>query len=123
MKFPVFSLYNRELGCRDEFARDCFLQRRVSCEPDFIVGIVTVDERHPGQAAFERGLATPTSTVATVVSDGHQCQPSRFIALASIAPERPSGSGGFLGGTPGSPARPETPIIRSFSSKNGTSMS
>ena len=35
MKFPVFSLYNRELGCRDEFARDCFLQRRVRCEPDF----------------------------------------------------------------------------------------
>src|SRR6266851_3991431 len=36
------------------------LQQRVSCEPDFLVGIVTVDERHPGQTAFERGLATPT---------------------------------------------------------------
>ena len=32
MKFPVFSLYNRELGFRDEFARDCLLQRRVSNE-------------------------------------------------------------------------------------------
>src|SRR6266478_6780009 len=31
MQFPVFSLYNRELG-RDEFARDYPLQRRVSSE-------------------------------------------------------------------------------------------
>src|SRR5712671_5180966 len=27
-----FPLYNREIGCRDEFARDCPLQRRVSSE-------------------------------------------------------------------------------------------
>ena len=33
MKFPVFSLHNRELAFRDEFAPDCFLQRRVHCEP------------------------------------------------------------------------------------------
>jgi hypothetical protein len=32
MKFPVFSLYNRETWYRDEFARDCLLQGRV-CEP------------------------------------------------------------------------------------------
>ena len=32
MKFPVFSLLNREFGFRDEFARDCLLQQRVSNE-------------------------------------------------------------------------------------------
>jgi hypothetical protein len=59
------------------------------------------------------------SVVATVVSDGHQCQPSRFIAWAKRVPVLPSGIGGmpgFRGGTLGSPARPETPIMRSFSS-------
>jgi len=30
MKFPVFSLHNRELAFRDGFARDCLLQRRVN---------------------------------------------------------------------------------------------
>ena len=29
MKFPVFSLLNREFGFRDEFAPDSLLQRRV----------------------------------------------------------------------------------------------
>ncbi len=33
MKFPVFSLINREMGCRDEFAQDSPLQRGVINEP------------------------------------------------------------------------------------------
>jgi hypothetical protein len=33
MNFPVFSLNNRELGFRDEFAPDYLLQERVTCEP------------------------------------------------------------------------------------------
>jgi len=64
--------------------------------------------------------------VATVVSDGHQCQPSLFMAWPSSAPERPSGCGGIggsVGGKAGSPDNPETPIMRSFSAKNGASMS
>src|SRR5580704_17290976 len=32
MKFPVFSLLAGNLGSRDGFARDCLLQRRVTCE-------------------------------------------------------------------------------------------
>jgi hypothetical protein len=32
MNFPVFSQLAGNLACRDEFARDCLLQRRV-CEP------------------------------------------------------------------------------------------
>ena len=59
------------------------------------------------------------SVVATVVSDGHQCQPSRFSAEAKGVPVLPSGIGGMGGrrnGPAGSPARPETPIMRSFSS-------
>jgi hypothetical protein len=32
MKFPVFSVLNREFGFRDEFARDCPLQQRVRNE-------------------------------------------------------------------------------------------
>ena len=50
MKFPVFSLYNRELGCRDEFARDCFLQRRVMCEPDSSI-------RAPNNARFRAAFS------------------------------------------------------------------
>src|ERR1700753_3771478 len=64
--------------------------------------------------------------VATVVSDGHQCQPSLFMALPMIGPDNPSGCGGIGGcvnGERGSPDKPETPIIRSFSSKNGVSAS
>jgi hypothetical protein len=34
-KFPVFSQLAGEFGFRDGFARDCLLQRRVTCEPDF----------------------------------------------------------------------------------------
>jgi hypothetical protein len=34
-KFPVLYAVTRETADRDGFARDCFLQRRVSCEPDF----------------------------------------------------------------------------------------
>src|ERR1700731_3097231 len=34
MKFPVFSLLAGNLGSRDGFARDCLLQRRVTCEPE-----------------------------------------------------------------------------------------
>src|SRR5580704_3773979 len=34
---PVFSqLASREFGFRDGFARDCLLQQRVQCEPDFL---------------------------------------------------------------------------------------
>ena len=36
MKFPVFSLNNREIGSRDEFARDYALHQRVCCEPDLL---------------------------------------------------------------------------------------
>jgi hypothetical protein len=64
--------------------------------------------------------------VATVVSDGHQCQPSLFMALAISGPESPSGwggIGGWVSGDSGSPDNPDTPIILSFSSKNGTSVS
>ena len=70
-----------------------------------------------------QGARPSYSVVATVVSDGHQCQPSRFIARAQAMPVRPSGIGGIggsRGGTPGSPARPDTPIMRSFSAKNGS---
>ena len=34
MKFPANSLLAGNFGFRDEFARDCLLQRGVSCEPD-----------------------------------------------------------------------------------------
>ncbi|MGY2934189.1 hypothetical protein ACVWZ6_003791 [Bradyrhizobium sp. GM6.1] len=64
--------------------------------------------------------------VATVVSDGHQCQPSLFMVLPMIAPDNPIGCGGIGGcvsGESGSPDRPDVPIIRSFSSKNGVSAS
>ena len=36
MKFPVFSLLAGNFDIRDEFARDCALQRGVRCEPDFL---------------------------------------------------------------------------------------
>ena len=71
------------------------------------------------------GARPSYSVVATAASDGHQCQPSRFIAWANRAPDLPSGSGGIggcLGGLPGSPARPDTPVMRSFSAKNGSSV-
>jgi hypothetical protein len=48
------------------------------------------------------------------------------MALPIKGPESPSGCGGIGGrvsGERGSPDRPETPIIRSFSSKNGVSAS
>jgi len=35
MNFPVFSQLAGNLAFRDEFARDCLLQRRVMCEPVF----------------------------------------------------------------------------------------
>src|SRR4051794_16820301 len=60
-----------------------------------------------------------------VESEGHQCQPSWFMALPNLAPDLPSGSGGIggcFGGLAGSPARPETPMMRSFCSKNGSSV-
>ena len=64
------------------------------------------------------------SVVAMVVSDGHQCQPSLFRPVASLAPPLPSGSGGIAragrGGLAGSPAMPETPIIASFRSNQGS---
>jgi hypothetical protein len=34
MKFPAFSLLAGNFGFRDGFARDCPLQRRVTCEPE-----------------------------------------------------------------------------------------
>ena len=37
------------------------------------------------------------STVAMALSEGHQCQPSLFIALASAWPDLPSGIGGIGG--------------------------
>jgi hypothetical protein len=64
--------------------------------------------------------------VATVVSDGHQCQPSSFMALPMIAPDNPSGCcgiGGYVSGDSGSPDSPDVPMMRSFSSKNGVSVS
>ena len=39
---------------RDRGFESRLLHRRVSCEPDFLAGIATVHERHPGQTAFER---------------------------------------------------------------------
>ena len=47
-----------------------------------------------------------------------------FLALTTpaLAHAPIMGIGGVFGGTPGSPARPETPIIRSFSAKNGASV-
>ena len=50
----------------------------------------------------------------------------RSCALPISGPESPSGCGGIGGcvsGERGSPDRPDTPIIRSFSSKNGVSTS
>ena len=42
--------------------------------------------------------ARPSYSVeAIALSDGHQCQPIRLSPLASVAPERPSGSGGMTG--------------------------
>jgi hypothetical protein len=43
------------------------------------------------------GARPSYSTVATEVSDGHQCQPSLFIATANLVPLLPSGSGGIGG--------------------------
>src|ERR1700684_3763722 len=43
------------------------------------------------------GARPSYSVVATEVSDGHQCQPSLFIACASRAPLLPKGSGGIGG--------------------------
>src|ERR1700726_2461294 len=34
-KIPCIFPASREFGFRDEFAQDCLLQRRVTCEPDF----------------------------------------------------------------------------------------
>ncbi len=56
-------------------------------------------------------------------SDGHQCQPSRSKPRATVSPTRPigsGGSGGCFGGYIGSPASPDTPMIRSFSTKYGS---
>ena len=36
MKFPVNSLLAGNSAFRDGFARDCLLQRRVTCEPEFL---------------------------------------------------------------------------------------
>jgi hypothetical protein len=47
------------------------------------------------------------------------------MAFANSVPDLPSGSGGIggcVGGKAGSPAKPETPIMRSFSAKNGSSV-
>ena len=43
------------------------------------------------------GARPSYSVVATEVSDGHQCQPSLFIAWANLVPLLPSGSGGIGG--------------------------
>ena len=43
------------------------------------------------------GARPSYSVVAIAVSDGHQCQPSLFIARAKRAPVLPSGSGGIGG--------------------------
>ena len=37
------------------------------------------------------------SVVATAISDGHQCQPSLFIANAYRVPVFPNGTGGMVG--------------------------
>jgi hypothetical protein len=59
-----------------------------------------------------------------VVSDGHQCQPSLFIALpisgAGLA-ERMRRHRRLRAADTRIAGRPETPIMRSFSSKNGSS--
>lgn len=48
MKIPVFLPVIREFGFRDEFARDSLLQRRVACEPDFLL------EVHPAKMRARR---------------------------------------------------------------------
>nr|WP_245284517.1 hypothetical protein [Bradyrhizobium sp. th.b2] len=48
------------------------------------------------------------------------------MALPISGPDRPSGCGGiggWLSGDSGSPDRPDVPMMRSFSSKNGVSAS
>jgi|SRR5580692_10847420 NADPH:quinone reductase-like Zn-dependent oxidoreductase len=71
MKFPVFSLLAGNLGSRDGFARDCLLQRRVSCEPDFpcsrchlilvknisVIGVVWGAQAERDPALISRNLA------------------------------------------------------------------
>src|SRR5258708_994653 len=43
-------------------------------------------------------LARPSySVVATAISDGHQCQPSLFVAGAYRVPVLPGGTGGIVG--------------------------
>ena len=44
-----------------------------------------------------QGARPSYSVVAIALSDGHQCQPSRFIVWPILAPLLPSGSGGIGG--------------------------
>ena len=72
------------------------------------------------------GARPSYSCDVTALSDGHQCQPSFSKPAAIVFPLLPSGSGGIVGswyGYAGSPARPETPIIRSLMAKKGSSVS
>ena len=52
------------------------------------------------------------------LSDTHQCQPSLSKPRPMVSPRMPKGKGGVgrgaRGGFAGSPARPATPISRSF---------
>src|SRR5271155_988092 len=43
------------------------------------------------------GARPSYSVVATAMSDGHQCQPSWFIARAYRVPVFPNGTGGIVG--------------------------
>src|SRR5690349_23549604 len=68
------------------------------------------------------GARPSYSCDAIAESDGHQCQPSLSNPRASALPTLPSaiaGIGGLRGGLLGFPASPDTPIMRSFTSKNG----
>src|ERR1700745_4395393 len=63
---------------------------------------------HPGvQWPRLMHLARPLySVVAIEMSDGHQCQPSWFIACAKRVPDFPSGTGGMVGSVGGAGGDP-----------------
>ncbi len=59
------------------------------------------------------------SCVVIALSEGHQCHPSRLNPVARVSPSLPSatgGSGTSFGGYAGSPASPDTPIMRALTS-------
>jgi len=77
MKFPVNLPASREFGFRDGFARDCLLQRGVSCEPNFL---------EAGAEEFQRSCSRVGSASPDAGPSGQET-PKQFRAVN--APLRP----------------------------------